>query len=183
MAEQNKEIKPGEVVNPTTATESNKQITTEEILKNQELMAEILKSDAVKMAIQSEADRVRTKASREKESTLAEFNKYKSEMDSKIAELTKFQANYLKTETLRKSGLDLDLWDYVSGNTEAEILKNAEALKTKISSLAQKAVGVIPDTSKSFTGITAEQFGKMTYSEKAELYQTDRELYNKLAKK
>ncbi len=167
----------GEVVNTATG------YTATDVLGNTEVMKEILKSDAVKALIQSEADRVRTKAAQEKESQLTEFAKYKQETDSKIAELSKFQKDYFKTETLKKSGLDVDLWGYVNGDTEADILKSAEALKTKIAQLAQVQVGgQVPTDTKSYSGLTKEQFGKMTYTEKAELYQKDKDLYFKMSK-
>lgn len=177
--------KTGEVLD-NTATDNQieaKEITLEDVLKNAELMAKILQSDAVKTLIQSETDKVRTKAAREKESNVSEFAKYKAEMDAKIAELSKFQKNYLKTETLKKSGLDLELWDYITGDTEEEILANAKALSGKIQKLAETQVGGDPAPGGgSGQTITKEQFGKMTYTEKAELYQKDRELFEKLSK-
>lgn len=157
------------------------QVTATDILKNEELMKQILESDAVKSMIQSEADRARTKATKEKESALSEFAKYKQETDLRIAELSEFQKNYTKVETLKKTGLDIELWDYVTGNTTEEIVASATSLQEKIAKLAQAKVGSNPQIT-SFTGLTKESFGKMSYAEKAKLYQTDRELYNQLKK-
>ena len=175
MAEETR--KTGEVVQ-STATE----ITVDDVLGNEKLMTEILKSKAVLDLVQSESDRVRTKASKEKADVSGEFAKYKLETDTKIAELTKFQKDFFKTEILKKSGLDVDLWQYVTGETEEDILKSAKDLTDKITKLAEKKVGGKPQTEKTFTGITKEQFGKMSFTERAELYQKDFALYQELTK-
>lgn len=182
MAEEMK--KTGEVQDTATGGEKEtKTITVEDILKNKDFMAQILESDAVKAVIQSETDKVRTKASKEKESTMSEFERYKAEMDKQIAEMKKFQSDHMKTKVLKKCGLDLKLWDFVHGENEEEILKQAETLKNTVQKIAESKIGAKVNTGgKDFTGMTKEQFGKMTYTEKAELYQTDRELYEKLSK-
>ena len=159
-----------------------KELTATDILANEELMKQILASDTVKALVQSETDRVRTKAAKEKEMNMTEFEKYKAETDAKISELSKFQKDYSKMEALRKSGLNVELWDYVSGESHEDIIAKAKALDEKINKLAQAKVGANPQTSNSFQGITKEQFGKMSYSERAKLYQTDRELYEQLKK-
>ena len=171
------ETKVGEV-EKTTAT--IKEITLDEVLANKEIMESILKSDVVAKLIQGEVDKVRTKASQEGKEKESEFAKYKSETDLKIAELTAFQKNYFRTEVLRKSGLETDLWDYVKGDTEEEIKKSANELKKLIAKKAEEVVGSKTQTGTSYVGLTKEQFGKMTYAEKAELYQKDKETYEKL---
>lgn len=161
-------------------------ITAAEVIGNKELMAEIFKSDVVSKHIQGEIDKVRTKASQEIANIKLEkdndFARYKTETDTRIAELAAFQKNYLKTEVLRKTGLDLDLWDYVKGETEEEIKKSATELKKLIAKMAEETVGAKIQTMKTYTGLTKEQFGKMTYTEKAELYQKDKETYERLMK-
>ena len=157
--------------------------TLQDILGNEELMKQIIGSDAIKALIQSETDKVRTKAAQEKQAKISEFAQYKEQTDKTIAELKAFQTEFLKTEVLKTSGLDVELWGYVKGETKEEIQASAKALKDLIGTKAQQLAGAPAGkggTSGPAKPVTAEQFGKMTYSEKAELYQTDPELYRKL---
>ena len=68
----------------------------------------------------------------------------------------------------------------MKGDTEEEIKKSANELKKLISKKAEEVVGSKTQTGTSYAGLTKEQFGKMTYAEKAELYQKDKETYEKL---
>lgn len=167
----------GEVEQKTATT---KEISLDEVLSNKNLIGDILKSDIVSKYIQSEVDKIRTKASQEGKEKDNEFAKYKAETDSKIAELTAFQKNYFRIETLRKTGLETELWDYVKGDTEEDIRNSAAELKKLITKKAEESVGAKVQTNTSYTGLTKEQFGKMTYTEKAELFQKDKEIYEKL---
>ncbi|PID67412.1 MAG: hypothetical protein CR959_00300 [Fusobacteriales bacterium] len=180
------QTKTGEVENKeTTAT-----VKLEDVLGNKEIMEGIMKSDVITKFIQGEVDKARTKASIDKQTEInkvkqeseTEFSKYKAETDKKIAELEAFQRNHFRTEALKKLGLEVELWDYVKGDTEEEIKQSAEALKKIINKKAETAVGGNIKPTINYTGLTAEKFGKMTYAEKAELYQKDQELYNKLSK-
>lgn len=157
-------------------------VKLEEILANKEIMDGILKSETVSKFVQSEIDKVRTKASKLTAEKETEFSKYKTETDKRIAELTAFQKNYFRTETLKKLGLEIELWDYVKGDSEEEIKKSAENLKNIITKKAETVVGGKIKPTTSYSGLTTEKFGKMTYAEKAELFQKDQELYNKLSK-
>lgn len=167
------EIKEKKEITEKAAGEVN--ITATDVLKNEELMKQILNSDTIKTLIQSETDRVRTKAAQEKQTTLAE-------LETKIAELTEFQKQSIKMQALKKTGLDIELWDFVNGENEEEILKNAQALNIKLQKIAESKVGAPVSTSSTFIGVTKEQFGKMSYAEKAQLFQKDKELYYKLSK-
>ncbi len=150
----------------------------EEIEKKKDLEKQLKdKEEELAELIKSNADNEKAKQASE-----TEFSKYKSDTDKKIAELTAFQKNYFRTETLKNLGLEVELWDYVKGDTEEEIKKSAESLKNIISKKAETAVGGKVETKNSYTDLTAEKFGKMTYAEKAELYQNDKELYEKLSK-
>lgn len=155
-------------------------ISAEDVLGNSELMAKILKSDVIVKLIQAETDKIRRKASDESKVKDDDFAKYKAETDAKISELTAFQKNYFKSEILKKSGLEVELWDYVKGETEEEIKKSASELKKLITKKAEETVGGKVQTGKTYTGITKEQFGKMNYTEKAELFRNNKELYESL---
>lgn len=55
--------------------------------------------------------------------------------------LTIFQKNYLKNEILKKSGLEVELWDYVKGETEEEIKKSATELKNLLQKVEETVGG------------------------------------------
>lgn len=177
---ENTNVNAGEVKNETATAK----ITLQDVLGNSELMVSLLKSEEVSKFIQSEVDKVRTKASQDlaqaKQTQDDDFAKYKAETEAKINELTIFQKNYLKNEILKKSGLEVELWDYVKGETEEEIKKSATELKKLIAKKAEETVGGKAQIGKTYTGLTKEQFGKMTYTEKAELFRTNPEIYNSL---
>lgn len=159
-------------------------ISLEDVLKNKELIDKLLKSEPVINFVQSEVDKVKNKLSQENAQQLSEFEAYKLETGKEIKNLKEFQTNYFRTETLKKSGLDIELWDYVKGITEEEILKSAESLKQLISKKVENKAGFNPNSGNNdkFKGITKEQFGKMSYTEKAELFQSNKDLYLELIK-
>lgn len=68
----------------------------------------------------------------------------------------------------------------MKGETEEEIKKSASELKKLIAKKAEEIVAGKVQTGKTYTGITKEQFGKMSYTEKAELFRNNKELYESL---
>lgn len=171
-------------------TDENKEsagstVSLEDVLNNKELVEGFLKSDIVAKLVQSEVDKVRTKSTQEKAKQLSEFEAYKLETTVKLQELQEFQTRYFRTEALKESGLDIELWEYVKGSTKEEILKSAEGLKQLISKKVETKAGFTPDSGNNgdkFKGITKEQFGKMSYTERAELFQKNKDLYLELIK-
>lgn len=170
---------------------------------------DFLKSDDFRKILDSNADKRVTTAMQKKDAEykakLEDADK-KSKMtaeelqatrETELAEReTKIQAYELKLSKLdlfKNKGYDLDLADHVSGNTIEEIEANVESLNVVINKLVALGVekqvaerlrgGYVPPTgTKATTGVTKEDFAKMTYKEKSKMYTENQELYKQLTK-
>lgn len=93
---ENTNVNAGEVKNETATAK----ITSQDVLGNSELMASLLKSEEVSKFIQSEVDKVRTKASQDlaqaKQTQDDDFAKYKAETEAKINETYNFSEKLFK---------------------------------------------------------------------------------------
>lgn len=142
-------------------------------------------SDFFKKAIQSEADKVRTKATTEKK-TLEERLTAQEKINS---ELLAFKNETVKVKVLKEMGIPLEFWDIIQAGTEEEIKGTAEKLLTAHRTLLTaevetrlKANGSNPGAGHQDGTLTKEQFSKLTYAERTKLYNEDRELYDSLNK-
>lgn len=144
----------------------------------------------VNKVIQSETDKVRTEYSRkikdlesklpveptEEEKALQERIKALEEREKAIA-----QKEYMTTvqSKLIEKGLNEQLAEYLN-------VQGVEDLETYIEEVA-KVVGsqmqeYKPRRHESNTGVTKEQFSKMSYIERMNLFETNRQLYDALSK-
>lgn len=142
--------------------------------------------EKVEKLIQAEADRVRTEYSKK----VKELEKYKPEEENEITkklkeledrekELNKRDSVNKITESLKNKGLDGQLTKFLN-------LEGVNDLETYIQELTEvinkQTNGYIPKNHKQSNGITKEEFEKMNYTERVNLYNTDKELYNILSK-
>lgn len=144
----------------------------------------------VQKLIQSAEDKVRTKYSNELKDVKDELNKYKPKekspdeisLEERIKALEMREAEIASKEKVTKlaselntKGVPADLAKFLNADTNVEevaTLLNAHFLNGNFK----------PQNHGGSDGITKEQFRKMSYMEKAELFEKNPELYKKLSK-
>lgn len=147
---------------------------------------------SVQKLIQSETDKVRTKYSQELKTANEELSKYKPKektqdeldletrirnLELKEAELAAKEKNVRIKSKLEEKGLPVALADYLR-------LENDEDVDKVGSELANYFLnnGIKPTNHAKAQAITREQFRKMSYAQRAQLYQDNPELYKVLSK-
>ena len=140
----------------------------------QKLEAE--KAEAEKLAKMSAEQREKAKFDKERE----EFLKLKAE----------FEKKQLVAETatqLAEEGLPAQFAKLLAGQTAEETKQNLDAFKAEWQKALEAEVnkklgqGVVPKARSEVTGITKEQFEKMTYSERVKLFSDNPTLFNQLS--
>ena len=136
------------------------------------------KSEAEKLAKMSEAERFEAELAKQKdafESERAQFNREKLELQT--------------VKELAAEGLPTEFSSYVLADSAETIKENIKTFKTKWQAEIEKAVderlqGRTPKTANKPNGetITKEQFDKMGYAERLNLFNTDPDLYEQLKK-
>lgn len=185
------------------ATEQKEQIIEEskDSIGFQNIKSSYTEED-VKKLIQSETDKVRGKYSKELKELQKELEGYKPKekseselqleqrlkaVEDKEKEIVNKEKSLKALETLKNNGLDGQLVKYLN-------LQGVEDLESYIKEVADI---VIKHTNKSlldnsFIGnkhktqkdvVTKEQFGKMSYLERVNLFKSNAELYKKLSSK
>lgn len=143
--------------------------------------------------LQSETDKVRTKYTQERKALEEELNKYKpivktdaekaleaklAELEAKEKEMSAKEKQLKLQDTLSANNLPKSLYKYVQGDDAEAVAKEiANILSTHMSNNAYKPTAHKPTD----TNITKEQFKAMSYSQRAELYSQNPELYKKLS--
>ncbi|MBI5996801.1 capsid assembly scaffolding protein Gp46 family protein [Clostridium perfringens] len=148
--------------------------------------------EGVQKYVQAEGDKIRTKYSKQIKDLEGKLPKEKSEeelaFEKRVAELETREKELAKKERLTTAkgilsnkGLDSQLTDYLN-------FEGVEDLETYVDNIA-KVVGkqaknsYIPKGHEKAEGnITKEQFSKMSYSERCNLYETNKPLYEILSK-
>ncbi|AEY67847.1 hypothetical protein [Clostridium sp. BNL1100] len=147
----------------------------------------LLSKEDFEKALQSESDKIRTKYVQEKkilEDELAKLRPKEKELEAKQQELLAKEAElkakekqYLIQDALTKNNLPAGLAKYLnSDDVEGMAKEVTEILNTHLLSGSFK-----PSTHQKNEGITKEQFQKMNYAQRMELFKTNPELYKKLA--
>ena len=151
--------------------------------------------DEVSKKIQSAEDKLRTSYSKqikdlqEQIKKLSPVEKSESEIaiENRLAELEKAQAevNAKKAflslqDTLQGKGIDKALATYLKADVDVDAFVTAfnSAMKE-----VTKDKGYVPDSHNAGDKITAEEWGKMKYSEKVEIMNKSPELYKRLMAK
>lgn len=145
--------------------------------------------------VQSECDKLRTKYVKEIKDLQEQIKKLspveKSEseiaIENRLAELEKAQeeVNAQKAflslqDTLQGKGIDKSLATYLKADVDVDAFVAAfnNAMKE-----VTKTTGYVPDSHNAGDKITAEDWGKMKYSEKVEIMNKSPELYKRLMAK
>ena len=136
------------------------------------------KSEAEKLAKMSEAERFEAELLKQKdafESERAQFNREKLELQT--------------VKELAAEGLPTEFSSYVLADSAETIKENIKTFKTKWQAEIEKAVderlqGRTPKTANKPNGevITKEQFSKMGYNERLNLFNSNPDLYEQLQK-
>ncbi|MDT9329653.1 capsid assembly scaffolding protein Gp46 family protein [Clostridium perfringens] len=147
--------------------------------------------EIVSKYLQSEQDKIRGKYSKQIKELESKLPKEKSEeelaFEKRVAELETREKELAKKERLTTAkgilsskGLDTQLTDYLN-------FEGVEDLETYVDNIAKvvgkQAKSYIPRGHEKADGnITKEQFSKMSYSERCNLYETNKPLYEILSK-
>ena len=147
--------------------------------------------ECVQKYVQGETDKVRTKYSkqikdleskvpREKTEEELAFEKRVAELETREKELAKKERLTTAKGILSSKGLDTQLTDYLN-------FEGVEDLETYVDNIAKvvgkQAKGYVPKGHEKAEGnITKEQFSKMSYTERCNLYDTNPKLYEILSK-
>lgn len=147
----------------------------------------------VQKLIQSETDKVRTKYSAELKTANEELSKYKpaeksesekaleeriKALEDREAQLNAMERSQKIASKLKAKGLPEELAQYISvgDDIDADVEKVGTALGNYFLNANYK-----PESHASNKGITKEQFGRMSYMERAKLYKENPELYKMLS--
>lgn len=147
----------------------------------------------INKAIQSEGDKVRTKYSTEMKELKEELTKYKpaeksdaekdienrqKAIEMKEKEIANKEKSYVVKEKLIEKGFPTELAKYISIGDDVE--STIEELGGTLNNFFLNN-GYKPSSHTKSEGLTKEQFKKMSYSERTKLFETNPELYKKLA--
>ena len=108
------------------------------------------------------------------------------ELEEKMAKYEAEKAEALRLETnrskLKESGLNTDLARFIKEDSDIDFFKNLinDSVKTEIQQKLGKSSYKPPVVDNNLNTITKEQFNKMGYKERLNLYNTNKELYEKL---
>ena len=108
------------------------------------------------------------------------------ELEEKMAKYEAEKAESLRLETnrnkLKDNGMNIDLAKYIKTDDDIDFFKNLinNSVKTEIQQKLGKSSYKPPMVDNNLNTITKEQFNKMGYKERLNLYNTNKELYAKL---
>ncbi|EHK2345802.1 hypothetical protein KCK39_001752 [Clostridium perfringens] len=148
--------------------------------------------EGVQKYVQAEGDKIRTKYSKQIKELESKVTKEKSEeelaLEKRVKDLETREKELTRKETLTNTkvlltckGLDSQLADYLN-------LEGVENLETYVDDIAKVLVkqtknSYVPKGHEKADGnITKEQFSKMSYVERCNLYETNKQLYDILSK-
>ena len=143
-------------------------------------------------------ERVKSEKEQEEAKKLAKMNaeeKAKYEHDKLVEELNQLKAEKSRRELqdtarglLQEKNIDTDLLEFLD-YTDAETCKaSIDKLSSAWNKAIEKAVNdriktnTVPKMANNNNTITKEQFNKMNYQQKLELYNKNKDLYDKLSK-
>lgn len=108
------------------------------------------------------------------------------ELEEKMAKYEAEKAEALRLETnrskLKENGLNTDLARFIKEDSDIDFFKNLinNSVKTEIQQKLGKSSYKPPMVDNNLNTITKEQFNKMGYKERLNLYNNNKELYEKL---
>ena len=180
-----------EVVDKKETKTEEKAEKTEAKTFTQEEVNEIIKDRLAR-------ERVKTEKEQEEAKKLAKMNaeeKAKYEYDKLLEEVNSLKAEKSKRELqdtarnmLKEKNIDTDLLEFLD-YTDAESCKaSIDKLSKAWDKAIEKAIDnriktkTVPKMANNNNTITKEQFNKMSYKQKVELYNKNKDLYDKLSK-
>ena len=187
----------------TTLNLSQEQMTaleghiTEEVSKAKEGFKDYIAKDDMNKLLQSETDKVRTEYSKKLKDSTEELNKYKPKdkseseielekrlkiLEDKEKEVAKKEKLLNISDQLKEQGLPSQLAKYLSGVEIDKVETEIGSLKD-IFNAAKIDTSYKPDSHKpKVESVTKEQFLKMSYMDRVNLFNSNKDLYNKLSK-
>ena len=108
------------------------------------------------------------------------------ELEEKMAKYEAEKAEALRLETnrskLKENGLNTDLARFIKEDSDIDFFKNLinNSVQAEVKNKLGKSNYKIPAVDNNLNTITKEQFNKMGYKERLNLYNTNKELYEKL---
>ena len=146
--------------------------------------------DEFNKKLQSETDKVRTAYSKKVKELEAQIEKLtptqKSEaeidFEKRLAALEAKEKRIALLDSLSAAGISHEFSDLLKTDADIEAFKKAynNAIYNEVQKRI-KANGYVPDSHKSGSSITKEDFAKMSITEKEQLYTENLELYRTLA--
>lgn len=113
-----------------------------------------------------------------------ELEKIQKDLDAKNAELSKIKTDEIKRATLTKYKMPDKFLDRISGVTEEEIEASvkgfAEVMGEYVKGLGASGIPGAMNGGSEDKKYTKEEFSKMTLSERTELFNTNKKLYDEL---
>ena len=113
-----------------------------------------------------------------------ELEKIQKDLDAKNAELSKIKTDEIKRATLTKYKMPDKFLDRISGTNEEEIEASvkgfAEVMGEYVKGLGASGIPRAMNGGSEDKKYTKEEFSKMTLSERTELFNTNKKLYDEL---
>ena len=113
-----------------------------------------------------------------------ELEKIQKDLDTKNAELTKIKTDEIKRATLTKYKMPDKFLDRIAGTNEEEIEASvkgfAEVMGEYVKGLGASGIPRAMNGGSEDKKYTKEEFSKMTLSERTELFNTNKKLYDEL---
>lgn len=139
--------------------------------------------EGVNSLLQSEGDKIRTKYNKQIKELEGKIPKEKDEetlaYEKEKAEFEKEKANFVLSKTLKDNGLNDELAKYLNVGKGVDLESYIKDLTNVLGANTQTFK---PSSHANNSGITKEQFNKMNYSERTNLYNTNKNLYDILSK-
>lgn len=149
--------------------------------------------EGVNKILQSESDKIRTDYSKKIKELEGRVPKEKSEaelslearlkvLEDKEKALAKKEQLSRLSDTLKSKGLDGELAKYLNISEGTDLETYIDEIAKVVGRQASEAYKPKTHTDSNTGGVTKEQFNSMGYAERANLYNTNRELYDILSK-
>ena len=111
-----------------------------------------------------------------------QLKELQAQLDAMKAEKEQAELLNANSKKLKEQGLNTDLAKYIKTDDDIDFFKNLinDSVKTQIQQKLGKSSYKPPVVDNNLNTITKEQFNKMGYKERLNLYNTNKELYEKL---
>ena len=127
-------------------------------------------------------DAIKAKANEGLSPEQMQLKELQAQLDAMKAEKEQAELLNANSKKLKEQGLNTDLAKYIKTDDDIDFFKNLinDSVKTQIQQKLGKSSYKPPVVDNNLNTITKEQFNKMGYKERLNLYNTNKELYEKL---